>query len=113
MKKQYDVKDEKTFAIVKENVELKSIISELKEQLIKKTHVIEAMNSEIKIMLNDMKYLHQKLNHGEGIDAKEEEVTAKFIFSLMDNLIDEKHLNNKDSNDKNSLLEERVTGLKN
>lgn len=67
LKKQYDVKDEKTFAFVKENVELKGAISELKEQLIKKTHVIEGMNSEIKLMMNDMKYMFQKLNHGEGI----------------------------------------------
>ncbi len=58
IKRQIDVKDEKNFAIMKENVDLKSLISELKEQVIKKAHVIEGLNSEIKIMIGDMKYMH-------------------------------------------------------
>ena len=58
LRKTLDIKDEKTFAFVKENVELKGLISELKEQLIKRSHIIENLNSEIKIMLNDMRYMH-------------------------------------------------------
>ena len=61
------MKDEKNFAIMKENVDLKSLISELKEQVIKKAHISEELNSEIKIMINDLKYMHQKLNRGAGL----------------------------------------------
>lgn len=67
IKRQIDVKDEKNFAIMKENVDLKSLISELKEQVIKKAHIIEDLNSEIKIMINDLRYMHQKLNKGTGL----------------------------------------------
>jgi hypothetical protein len=43
---------------MKENVDLKSLISELKEQVIKKSHIVEELNSEIKIMINDLRYMH-------------------------------------------------------
>lgn len=79
IKKQIDVKDEKNFSIIKENIELKGLISELKEQIIKKTHVIQELNSEIKIMMNDMLYMHQKLNKGEPLNP--DDVTAKSLVS--------------------------------
>lgn len=58
IKKMVDVNDKNAFAIAKENVELKGVISELKEQLIKRSHTIEGLNSEIKLIVNDMKYMH-------------------------------------------------------
>lgn len=38
-------KDEKNYSLVKENIELKGQISELKEHIIKRNHVIEDSNS--------------------------------------------------------------------
>lgn len=95
---------------MKENVDLKSMISEMKEQIIKKSHVIEGLNSEIKIMVNDMKYMHQKLNRGTGLSN--DEVTPKSLVSMIDNLIDERLTGNKDSSEQVAVLNERIVGLK-
>lgn len=85
--------DEKNYSLVKENIELKGQISELKEQIMKRNHAIEDSNSSIRIVITDLKYLHQKLNHGEQIrDTKDIEITPKFLVSLIDHLIDEKNL---------------------
>jgi phosphoribosylaminoimidazole-succinocarboxamide synthase len=56
--------EEKNYSLVKENIDLKGQISELKEQIIKRNNFIEGLRGDIKIMLNDMKYLFTKLNHG-------------------------------------------------
>jgi uncharacterized coiled-coil protein SlyX len=111
IKRQIDVKDEKSYAILKENLDLKALISELKEQVIKKAHVIEGLNSEIKIMLGDMKYMHQKLNRGAGLPEKDT-VTAKSLVSMIDGLIDERLTGNKESSEQVAVLQERIVGLK-
>jgi phosphoribosylaminoimidazole-succinocarboxamide synthase len=56
--------EEKNYALVKENIDLKEQISELKEQVIKRNNFIEGLRSDIKVNIMDLKYLHQKLNHG-------------------------------------------------
>jgi hypothetical protein len=110
IKKQIDVKDEKNYAIMKENVDLKSLISELKQEVIKKSHVVEGLNSEIKIMVGDMRYMYQKLNKGTGLDSQD--VTAKSLVSMIDNLIDERLTGNKETSEQVAVLQERIVGLK-
>lgn len=94
--------DEKNYSLVKENIELKGQISELKEHIMKRNHAIEDSNSSIRIVITDLKYLHQKLNHGEQIrDTKDIDITPKFLVSLIDHLIDEKNLLFREVFDKN------------
>ncbi len=90
LRRQMDVKDEKTFAFLKENVELKGQISELKEQLIKLRHIIENLHSEIRINLGDMHYLATKLNKGEPPLCPDGILNAKFLVSQIEGLIEHK-----------------------
>jgi len=67
LRKLLDRMEEKNYSLVKENIDLKGQISELKEQIIKRNNFIEGLRSDIKIMMNDLKYLFTKLNHGQEI----------------------------------------------
>ena len=58
LKKILDRMEEKNYALVKENIELREQISELKEQVIKRNNFIEGLRSDIKVNINDLKYLH-------------------------------------------------------
>jgi septation ring formation regulator EzrA len=58
LKKILDRMEEKNYALVKENVDLREQISELKEQVIKRNNFIEGLRSDIKVNINDLKYLH-------------------------------------------------------
>jgi septation ring formation regulator EzrA len=58
LKKILDRMEEKNYALVKENVDLREQISELKEQVIKRNNFIEGLRSDIKVNVNDLKYLH-------------------------------------------------------
>jgi len=73
--------EEKNYSLVKENIDLKGQISELKEQIIKRNNFIEGLRSDIRININDLKYLHQKLNHGQELVIREPELTGKFLIS--------------------------------
>ena len=91
LRKILDRMEEKNYALVKENIDLKGQISELKEQVIKRNNFIEGLRSDIKMNIIDLKYLHQKLNHGQEIvNVREPELTGKFLISQIDHLIDEK-----------------------
>jgi len=83
--------EEKNYSLVKENIDLKGQISELKEQIIKRNNFIEGLRGDIKIMMNDLKYLYTKLNHGQEIPGVQDpSITGKFLVSQIDNLIDQK-----------------------
>jgi septation ring formation regulator EzrA len=58
LKKILDRMEEKNYALVKENIDLREQISELKEQVIKRNNFIEGLRSDIKVNINDLKYLH-------------------------------------------------------
>lgn len=108
-----DRMEEKNYALVKENIDLKGQISELKEQVIKRNNFIEGLRSDIKMNIIDLKYLHQKLNHGQEIvNIRETELSGKFLISQIDHLIDEKLASIKDSFDRASLQEQRMNGMK-
>lgn len=105
--------EEKNYALVKENIDLKGQISELKEQVIKRNSFIEGLRSDIKMNIIDLKYLHQKLNHGQEIvNVREPELTGKFLISQIDHLIDEKLASVKDTYDRAHLQEQRINGMK-
>ena len=113
LKKILDLMEEKNYALVKENIDLKEQISELKEQVIKRNNFIEGLRSDIKVNIIDLKYLHQKLNHGQEIvNVREPELTGKFLISQIDHLIDEKLATIKDSFERASLQEQRMIGMK-
>jgi phosphoribosylaminoimidazole-succinocarboxamide synthase len=57
LKKILDVMEEKNYALVKENIDLKEQISELKEQVIKRNNFIEGLRSDVKVNIMDLKYL--------------------------------------------------------
>jgi hypothetical protein len=56
--------DDVHYPLINENIELKGTITQLKEQLIKRGHTVEDLSSDIMLIRNDLKYLHQKLNRG-------------------------------------------------
>jgi hypothetical protein len=56
--------DDVHYPLINENIELKGTITQLKEQLIKRGHTVEDLSSDIILIRNDLKYLHQKLNRG-------------------------------------------------
>lgn len=58
LRKILDRMEEKNYALVKENIDLKGQISELKEQVIKRNNFIEGLRSDIKMNVIDLKYLH-------------------------------------------------------
>jgi hypothetical protein len=105
--------EEKNYGLVKENIDLKEQISELKEQVIKRNNFIEGLRSDIKVNIMDLKYLYQKLNHGQEIvNIREPELTGKFLISQIDHLIDEKLANIKDSYERGILQEQRMNGMR-
>ena len=113
LKKILDVMEEKNYALVKENIDLKEQISELKEQVIKRNNFIEGLRSDVKVNIMDLKYLFQKLNHGQEIvNIREPELTGKFLISQIDHLIDEKLANIKDSYERGILQEQRMNGMR-
>lgn len=113
LKKILDVMEEKNYALVKENIDLKEQISELKEQVIKRNNFIEGLRSDFKVNIMDLKYLFQKLNHGQEIvNIREPELTGKFLISQIDHLIDEKLANIKDSYERGILQEQRMNGMR-
>lgn len=82
LRKLLDRMEEKNYSLVKENIDLKGQISELREQIIKRNNFIEGLRSDIKIMMNDLKYLFTKLNHGQEIPGVQDPgITGKFIVS--------------------------------
>ena len=58
LRKILDKLEEKNYSLVKENIDLKGQISELKEQVIKRNNFIEGLRSDSKMMIMDLKYLH-------------------------------------------------------
>ncbi len=58
LKKILDVMEEKNYGLVKENIDLKEQISELKEQVIKRNNFIEGLRSDVKVNIMDLKYLY-------------------------------------------------------
>jgi phosphoribosylaminoimidazole-succinocarboxamide synthase len=58
LRKILDRMEEKNYSVVKENIDLKGQITELKEQVIKRNNFIEGLRSDCKIAIMDLKYFH-------------------------------------------------------
>ena len=58
MKRGVVASDDVNYNLINENIELKGNITELKEQLLKRSHVVEDLTSDILLIRNDLKYLH-------------------------------------------------------
>lgn len=57
--------------------------------MIKRSHVVEDLNSGLLILKNDLKYIHYKLNRGEAL-RNSDDLTVKELVSLIDRLLDER-----------------------